>query len=83
VAGTVVDADGEPIVGALVDPEPRLVDQPSLATSEDGTFELGAYDLQPGPVTITVTADGFQPFAGVVTLAKDQLVQVRIVLQRS
>lgn len=82
ITGKVIDEGSQPIVGALVDAQPRAFEQAPASTSSDGTFDFSAYGLEPGRVTLTVDAEGFLPFTGVVTLRAGQVVHVTIVLQR-
>jgi hypothetical protein len=77
----VIDEGSQPIVGALVDAQPRAFEQAPASTSSDGTFDFSAYGLEPRRLTLTVDAEGFLPFTGVVTLGPGQVVHVTIVLQ--
>jgi len=56
VAGRVISATGEPVAGAVVGVSGR--EYTRVLTEADGTFQ--SVPLAPGPVDLTVSADGFE-----------------------
>jgi len=56
VAGRVISATGEPVTGAIVGVSGRKYAR--VLTEADGTFQ--SVPLAPGPVDLTVSADGFE-----------------------
>jgi protocatechuate 3,4-dioxygenase beta subunit len=70
LAGTVRDADGEPLSGALVVvTDERGAVASSTTTGTDGTYRID--DLLPGDYAVTVTAPARRPASGLVTVATE------------
>ncbi len=64
IRGRVVDGiSGEPILGALVVPEPFAAGGPEATTGPDGSFAL---DAPPGTASVFVTAEGYFPLSAPV-----------------
>lgn len=87
LSGRVVDADGEPVVSAWLsarplDREAWQAMRTSARTDEDGRFLID--NLDPGPTTLMVRAEGFQPFelTGLELVAGQELGDVDVVLKR-
>jgi len=85
LVGTVVAApDGDPLARfdvTLREGRPNaLGGMPPARRVAPGRFAAG--NLEPGPHTVTVKADGFVPATEVVDVAKDGETQLRVVLAR-
>jgi carboxypeptidase family protein len=60
IMGTVIDVNGDPVIGATVAlTTPDLVDRRTAVTAENGSFEFD--DLKPGvPYVVMISAEGFE-----------------------
>ncbi|WP_175480088.1 carboxypeptidase-like regulatory domain-containing protein [Natrinema salaciae] len=72
VAGTVTDADGEPVANATV----TAGDQ-ETTTAADGSYEL---ELEPGEYALAVSADGYEDASENVTVEADATATVDVTL---
>ncbi|MDG2041082.1 MAG: carboxypeptidase regulatory-like domain-containing protein [Ilumatobacter sp.] len=82
IRGTVVDRDGDPIAGAIVDAEELATNRTSTATSnESGRFSF--LGLNRGEWMFVVRADGFEPAQGMaVVLASGPGTSVQFTMDR-
>ncbi len=75
LSGTVRDEGGVPITGAVV----RVAGREVL-TGDGGTFV--AEQLEPGEITVVVSADGYGDESEKVRIAKDEVREISIILKR-
>jgi carboxypeptidase family protein len=82
IGGTVTDASGLVVMGAVVTPQSAAsTGKRTTVTDETGYFHLAA--VEPGSYTIAVAADGFAPWtaANVVVRAGERQPPLSAVLQ--
>jgi len=82
VSGRVVDADGQPVVGATVSVSPGEGDAlDPVTTDADGAFSIPEVPTAPG-ASVTIAAEGFTEFTQVLNLSAGATVEVRAPLER-
>lgn len=76
LAGLVTDQETKkPISGAIV----RFDRAPPVATAESGRFR--SLDMEPGPVQITVSKEGYEPSTGSVEIVVNDEPEIAVALQ--
>jgi outer membrane protein OmpA-like peptidoglycan-associated protein len=73
VAGVIKSkTDGAEVSGAVV----SFDRAPPVATSPNGMFK--SHDIEPGPVTLSITKDGFEPTTASATIVAGEAAQIEV-----
>ena len=76
IAGVVTDQETQaPLANAVV----KFDRSPPVATADSGRFR--SLDMEPGPVQITVTKDGYEPSTGTVEILANDEPEIAVALQ--
>lgn len=75
VKGLVLSEEWFPVADALV----LVLDGPSTTTDAEGGFELR--DVPPGPQTLNITKDGYEPLTHEIDLRAGEELEVRLALK--
>ena len=79
ISGTVI-AGGEPVAGAEVAAKPDQGKVRKVRTDEEGRFAF--IGLSPGEYSVTVEAEGLEPFVAIEQVAADDAITVRYSMTR-
>lgn len=74
--GTVINSDGEGVDGAEVMIRNQYHHFPS--ETREGKFE---YEIYPGEYVLTIFADGYVPYEGIVVIESKEILEIEIVLE--
>jgi len=81
VQGRVVDAGGQPVVGATVTVTPAEGDAMSATTDDDGGFQLEEVPAAPG-ASLTVAAEGYRESTEPLAMTAGETLTPRVQLER-
>ena len=81
--GRVVDADGKPVMGAIVRATNSEAYPPQITSSSDSKGRFAMIGLRSGPWTFVAEAPGFQNSQGVMPVRAGAPADLRFVLQRT